>query len=71
MLHKRIPMAAGLAGGSADAAATLFGLNELWGLDYLPSQLAELGSRVGSRVGSDVPFFFSLPAAWCPGGDVV
>src|SRR5262249_44512681 len=57
MLHKRIPMAAGLAGGSADAAATLFGLNKLWGLGYSPRQLADLGAQVGS----DVAFFFSLP----------
>jgi len=62
-LRKRIPMAAGLAGGSADAAATLLGLNRLWGLNYSPSQLASLGAQVGS----DVAFFFALPAAWCTG----
>jgi len=63
LLRKRIPMAAGLAGGSTDAAATLFGLNRLWGLGLDPGRLAELGAQLGS----DVPFFFSLPAAWCTG----
>src|SRR5207237_2378703 len=67
-LHKRIPLAAGLAGGSTDAAATLFGLNRLWRLGLTREQLAELGAELGS----DVPFFFSAPAAWCTGrGEVV
>jgi 4-diphosphocytidyl-2-C-methyl-D-erythritol kinase len=47
---KRIPVAAGLGGGSADAAATLLALNELWGCDLDPATLADLGSRVGSDV---------------------
>lgn len=51
-LQKRIPIAAGLAGGSADAAAVLIGLNRLWGLQLDIDQLAELGSELGS----DVPF---------------
>jgi 4-diphosphocytidyl-2-C-methyl-D-erythritol kinase len=68
VLHKRIPMAAGLAGGSSDAAATLIGLNRLWKLGYSTEQLAELGAQIGS----DVAFFFSLPAAWCTGrGEIV
>src|SRR5262249_6842875 len=67
-LTKRIPLAAGLAGGSTDAAATLWGLNRLWGLE-LASQ--ELG-RLGAELGSDVAFFFSTPAAWCTGrGEIV
>jgi 4-diphosphocytidyl-2-C-methyl-D-erythritol kinase len=67
-LRKRIPLAAGLAGGSADAAATLLGLNRLWGLGLAPAELA----RLGSQVGSDVAFFFALPAAWCTGrGEIV
>ncbi|HXF71470.1 MAG TPA: 4-(cytidine 5'-diphospho)-2-C-methyl-D-erythritol kinase, partial [Actinomycetota bacterium] len=50
-IEKRIPVAAGLGGGSADAAATLHALNELWGCGLdLPELLA-----VGERVGSDVP----------------
>ncbi|MCB7112461.1 4-(cytidine 5'-diphospho)-2-C-methyl-D-erythritol kinase, partial [Agathobacter rectalis] len=51
-LEKQIPVAAGLAGGSSDAAATLRGLNELWKLNLTLEQLAEIGSEVGS----DVPF---------------
>lgn len=62
-LRKRIPMAAGLAGGSSDAAAALFGLDRLWGLNLGPARLAELGAELGS----DIPFFFSAPAAFCTG----
>lgn len=51
-LHKEIPVAAGLAGGSADAAAALLGLNRLWDLNLPLSKLMELGARLGS----DVPF---------------
>jgi 4-diphosphocytidyl-2-C-methyl-D-erythritol kinase len=67
-LAKRIPMAAGLAGGSTDAAATLYGLNELWTLGLPAARLADLGAKLGS----DVPFFFHTPAAWCTGrGEIV
>jgi 4-diphosphocytidyl-2-C-methyl-D-erythritol kinase len=62
-LTKRIPLAAGLAGGSTDAAATLAGLNLLWGLDLAHQDLASLAAELGS----DVAFFFSTPAAWCTG----
>lgn len=62
-LWKRIPMAAGLAGGSSDAAATLAGLNHLWRLGWPRQRLAELGAELGS----DVSFFFAGPAAWCTG----
>lgn len=48
---KRIPAGGGLGGGSADAAATLRALNELWGCGLPPATLAE----VGAVVGSDVP----------------
>jgi 4-diphosphocytidyl-2-C-methyl-D-erythritol kinase len=68
LLRKRIPLAAGLAGGSSDAAATLAGLNRLWRLGLGRDELAALGAEVGS----DVPFFFHAPAAWCTGrGEVV
>jgi 4-diphosphocytidyl-2-C-methyl-D-erythritol kinase len=49
-IDKRIPVAAGLGGGSADAAAALFALNELWGCDLDPATLTEIGARVGSDV---------------------
>ncbi len=51
-IEKKIPLAAGLAGGSSDAAAVLLGLNELWGLDRTMDELTALGARLGS----DVPF---------------
>src|SRR5262249_44342876 len=59
-LVKRIPLAAGLAGGSSDAAAALAGLNMLWQLGLNRRELASLGAELGS----DVAFFFSPPAAW-------
>ncbi|MGM9539645.1 4-(cytidine 5'-diphospho)-2-C-methyl-D-erythritol kinase [Anaerovibrio sp.] len=51
-LVKRIPMAAGLAGGSADAAAVLKGMNRLYELGASEEKLCELGARLGS----DIPF---------------
>ncbi len=67
-LIKRIPMAAGLAGGSTDAAATLWGLNQLWKTGLAGEELAALGGQLGS----DIPFFFHVPAAWCTGrGEIV
>lgn len=58
-LEKRIPMAAGLGGGSSDAAATMFALVRLFDLGWSLSDMAELGAQLGS----DVPFFFSAPSA--------
>ncbi|MFM7150880.1 MAG: 4-(cytidine 5'-diphospho)-2-C-methyl-D-erythritol kinase [Gemmataceae bacterium] len=67
-LQKRIPMEAGLGGGSSDAAGALAGLNELWELNLGREQLAEMGAELGS----DVPFFFYGPAGWCTGrGEMV
>ncbi len=67
-LIKRIPMAAGLAGGSTDAAATLAGLNRLWDLKLSGAELAKMSGEIGS----DIPFFFYAPAAWCTGrGEIV
>ena len=67
-LVKRIPTAAGLAGGSTDAAATLAGLSGLWNLGLDTAALVELSGKLGS----DVAFFFQTPAAWCTGrGEIV
>jgi 4-diphosphocytidyl-2-C-methyl-D-erythritol kinase len=49
-IRKRIPVAAGLAGGSADAAAALVACNELWQTGLTPGQLAEVAAEVGSDV---------------------
>ncbi|MEH7093612.1 4-(cytidine 5'-diphospho)-2-C-methyl-D-erythritol kinase [Neobacillus vireti] len=49
-IEKTIPVAAGLAGGSSDAAATLRGLNKLWDLELSLDELAALGSEIGSDV---------------------
>lgn len=49
-IEKNIPVAAGLAGGSSDAAATLRGLNRLWNLGLSLDELAELGAEIGSDV---------------------
>jgi 4-diphosphocytidyl-2-C-methyl-D-erythritol kinase len=62
-LIKRIPLAAGLAGGSTDAAATLAGLNRLWKLNLTREVMDDLAAQLGS----DVPFFLAGPAAWCTG----
>ncbi|WP_280334901.1 4-(cytidine 5'-diphospho)-2-C-methyl-D-erythritol kinase, partial [Nocardia wallacei] len=51
-IRKGIPVAGGMAGGSADAAAALVGLNELWDLGLSRDELA----AVGAELGSDVPF---------------
>ena len=49
-IKKRIPVAAGLAGGSADAAAALAACNELWGAGLSPQELRDVASQVGSDV---------------------
>lgn len=49
-IEKEIPIAAGLAGGSSDAAATLRGLNSLWNLGLTLDELAVLGAKIGSDV---------------------
>lgn len=51
-LEKKIPVAAGLAGGSSDAAATLRGLNKLWSLNLTLEEMA----KIGAEIGSDVPY---------------
>lgn len=58
-LKKDIPIAAGLGGGSSDAATTIMGLNRLWGLNLSPEDMM----NTGASIGSDVPFFLGSPAA--------
>ncbi len=60
---KRIPVTAGLGGGSSDAAAVLRGLNELWGLDWPLERLTDIAAGIGS----DVPFFLHGGTARCTG----
>jgi len=60
---KRIPMGAGLGGGSSDAATCLVALNRLWGLDWSIAKLAELGLKLGA----DVPVFVHGRVAWAEG----
>jgi len=62
-LEKRIPLAAGLGGGSGNAATTLLGLNELFGAPLTPTQLHCLASSLGS----DVPFFLQSQPALATG----
>jgi 4-diphosphocytidyl-2-C-methyl-D-erythritol kinase len=67
-IEKSIPIAAGLGGGSADAAATLLALDELWSTGLDRQDLA----RIGLRVGSDVPALIAGEPAFARGrGDVV
>ncbi|MBP3722388.1 MAG: 4-(cytidine 5'-diphospho)-2-C-methyl-D-erythritol kinase [Selenomonadaceae bacterium] len=51
-LTKRIPMGAGLGGGSADAAAVIRGMNEIFSLNASPEKLADISAKIGS----DIPF---------------
>lgn len=59
VLTKKIPMGAGLAGGSGNAAGVLMGLNRLWDLKLKSDAL----SAIAARLGSDIPFFLSAPSA--------
>ncbi len=62
-LNKNIPIGAGLAGGSSNAAATLIGLNKLWALNLDQSTLAKFALKLGS----DVPFFLEGGSQYCFG----
>lgn len=68
VISKTIPVAAGLGGGSSDAAAVLSGLNEALGLELSREELM----REGVKLGADVPFFLYESAAWARGiGDLL
>jgi 4-diphosphocytidyl-2-C-methyl-D-erythritol kinase len=62
-VHKRIPLGAGLGGGSSDAATTLVALNELWDCGLSVAELSQLGLRLGA----DVPVFIQGFSAWGEG----
>jgi 4-diphosphocytidyl-2-C-methyl-D-erythritol kinase len=62
-IEKRVPVQAGMGGGSSDAASCLLALNRLWGLNYSRPQLA----RIGLALGADVPFFLAGRNAWAEG----
>ena len=67
-LEKNIPIGAGLAGGSADAAATMVGLNKLWDLNL---EIKEL-EKISKKIGSDIPFCISGGRQICFGrGEVL
>ena len=67
-IHKQIPVAAGLAGGSANAAAVLYGLNELFALGLSEDVLM----KIGAQLGADVPFCLHGGAAFGTGiGDIL
>ena len=67
-LKKNIPIGAGLAGGSTDAAATLVGLNKLWNLNL---EIKEL-EKISTEIGSDIPFCISGGRQLCFGrGEVL
>jgi 4-diphosphocytidyl-2-C-methyl-D-erythritol kinase len=62
-VRKRIPVGAGLGGGSSDAATTLLALNELWDCGLSPVELACLAATIGA----DVPVFVQGSSAWAEG----
>ncbi|MES2958357.1 MAG: 4-(cytidine 5'-diphospho)-2-C-methyl-D-erythritol kinase [Pseudomonadota bacterium] len=62
-IDKQVPWAAGLGGGSSDAASTLLALNRLWGLGWPRPKLAALAAQVGA----DVPFFIGGQNAFVEG----
>lgn len=67
-IDKKIPVAAGLAGGSSDAAAALRGLNRLWNLNIPHNEMMEIGASIGS----DVPFCITGGTALATGrGEVL
>ena len=62
-LDKRIPIAAGLGGGSSNAACTIRALNLLWDLNLQTSEM----EKIASQFGSDIPFFIQGGTAWATG----
>ncbi len=63
VIRKKIPIAAGLGGGSSNAATTLVTLNDLMGFNYSKDELM----KIGAKLGADVPFFVFNKTAWASG----
>lgn len=67
-LKKNIPLAAGLAGGSTDAAEMIKGLNDLWNLNLSKQEMMDIGASLGA----DIPFFFAPSPARARGiGEII
>jgi 4-diphosphocytidyl-2-C-methyl-D-erythritol kinase len=62
-IKKRIPVAAGLGGGSSNAATTLLAINDMLGFHYTTEDLMQIGTKLGA----DVPFFIFRKTAWAFG----
>jgi 4-diphosphocytidyl-2-C-methyl-D-erythritol kinase len=62
-INKKIPVAAGLGGGSSNAATTLLTINDLLGFHYTTEDLM----KIGAKLGADVPFFIFRKTAWAFG----
>jgi len=62
-IKKRIPVAAGLGGGSSNAATALIAINDMMGLNYTTEELM----KIGAGIGTDVPFFIFGKTAWAFG----
>ncbi len=62
-INKKIPIGAGLGGGSSDAATTLLALNQMWGCGLTQQEL----ERMGVALGADVPIFIRGQASWVEG----
>jgi len=62
-INKRVPIAAGLGGGSSNAATALVAINDLMGLHYTTAELM----KIGAGIGADVPFFIFGKTAWAFG----
>ncbi|MDO9527601.1 MAG: 4-(cytidine 5'-diphospho)-2-C-methyl-D-erythritol kinase [Syntrophales bacterium] len=63
IIRKKIPIAAGLGGGSSNAATALVTLNDLMGFNYSKGELM----KIGAKLGADVPFFVFNKTAWASG----
>ena len=63
LLKKKLPIGAGLGGGSSDAATAILGLNAVWNLALTNTELLSIGSKIGA----DIPVFISGRTSWAGG----